>query len=150
MLEQRLDQPVGHALPRQRDLRRALREPAPDEEAEQGAGSDRGRQQRARRQHLAELQVGHVAAHLDGADRAIDHQQVPDEPGTGDGDARQLEDGAQEVPVGEERDGGRRELGGPPAVRQQAGGPAPAEEQQDETGHQHGEPAPVTGHGVTR
>ena len=73
-----------------------------------------------------------MPTHLHRAHGPIDHQQMADEPGGGEEESGEIEGESKDVPVGDEPDGGRGDLGRPPAIGQQARRP-PAREQQQAT-----------------
>ncbi len=146
VLEQRIGDAVGHTLPGERYLLPPLRAAGADQQAEQRPRADGQGEQHAGRQRLPEFQVGHVAAHLDRADGAIDDEEVTDEPRGGEEEAGEVEGETEDVPVGEEIDGRRRDLRGPPAVGEQPSGPAAHEQQGDDAGDRGDQPAAASVH----
>ena len=100
---ERLVHAVGDALPGQGDISPPAggARPRPACRAARPATTATV-EQRAGRERLAELEVGHVAADLDRADGAIDQQQMADEPGRRDQAAAQVEGEPEQMPVGEE------------------------------------------------
>ena len=127
--EQRIAHPIGDALPGEGHVAPPPGDPGSHQETEKHPGHHHHGKQGARGQRLAELEVGDVAPDLNRADSAIDQEQMPDEPGGRDQAAGQVEGELEQVPVGEKFGGGRRELGGPPAVGQESGGPASNKEE---------------------
>ena len=79
------------------------------------------------------LEVGDVPADLYRPDRPIDDQEMADEPGRRDKNPPELQREPEQAPVGEEADGRRRDFLGPPAIGQEAGGPAAGEEEHAQT-----------------
>ena len=148
VLEQRVGDAVGHALPGQRHLLPALRAAGSDQQAEERTRADRDGEENARGERLAKLEVGHVAANLHRADGAIDHQKVADEPGGCEEEAGEVQRQPEHVPVGEEIDGGRGDLRRPPAVGEQPRHPPADEQEGDESGDRGDQPAAAAVHGA--
>ena len=79
-------------------------------------------------------------------DRAIDQEQMSDEPGGGDQAAGEIEREAEDMPVGEELGRRGRKLRGPPAVGEEHGGPSARKQQGDEPCERGGEPPTAARH----
>jgi len=74
------------------------------------------------------------------SDRPVHQQQVADEPRRGHQHTAGLKRAAQQVPAGQKRNRGRRDLAGPPAVGHQLGCPPPGEEEAAERDERDDEP----------
>ncbi len=150
VLQQGIADAVADSLPGQCDRLPALGAARADEQTQQGAGADRDREENAGGQRFPELEVGDVAAYLDGPDGAIDDEQMTDEPGGREDEAGEVQRQAEDVPVGQKRDGGRRHLLGPPPVGEESGHPSAQEQEADDSGDRGDQPAAATIHGATR
>ena len=148
--EDRLADAVAQPFPRERHGRPPRRAAAAGEEAEEESAAHRDREQQVGGDRLADLEVGYVPRDLHRADRAVDHEEVADEPRGRDENAAGLQRAAEQVPAGEERDGGGRDLAGPPAVGQQLRRPPPGEQEPAERDERDDEPPGARRHSATR